>query len=482
MTKRLTALLMAIVLLFTLGSTSYACDENQSNDYVTQILFGERAYGKASDEKTKMLMSALYLCCEQADDQGQDKIDYLKSKKVSGVPSCKDINVRSSELLESSHNYWGYEYPVAKKIRANRKKVLRNTVNKVFDFGFINNLFGSNKGKCDSFAAMLYYSHILADYLADDPSDSEAIVNDKLVSSYSGEPYTIINGNKPTFSSYDMSRTTSFVIYRGLDNYRRAGVVLGVIGPDSLEEASDADIGSIHPSGWSSNRYQNIAGSQESNVYNRCHLMARCFGGRNAEENLVTGTDYMNKVGMKHFEEDIVLKYIRETGNHVLYRVTPIYKGDNKVCSGVQMEGYSIEDRGAGVCFNVYCYNIQPGIRINYATGDNWKADNITGSSNAIPFAVANPNKNNPDLIYEMNEQLKILFEDQQKLKSNEYISMMNEINEVANEARLVANSSENDAQRYIKMKKCQYKYFEVLKRHIPRLLEREEFFNKAFK
>ena len=490
MIKRLSALLMVIVLLFSFGSTSYACDENQSNDYVTQILFGDRAYSRANDDNTKMLMSALYLCSEQADNLGQDKINYLKQKKVPGVPALKDINVKNADLLEFSHNYWGYEYPASKKIRSNRKKVLRNTVNKVFDFGFVNNIFGSNKGKCESFAAMLYYSHILADYLAADSSDTAVVFDDGLsIPSYSGKPYCEINGNKPKFSSYDISRAnTNTYLYSGLDNYGRAGSVLAVVGPDTLADASNKSVRDIDLPGWKQNKYERISGNQSAELYNRSHLLARSMGGANEKYNLVIGTNYMNQYvnkkdkegGMKYFEEEVILEYVKRTGNHVLYRVTPRFKGNNKVCYGVQMEAFSLEDSGQGVSFNVYCYNVQPGIGINYVTGDNWQSDTITNAKNTIPFAVYNAGDNNPDLIYEMNIHLKVLFDIPNN--SSEYTSMMNEINAVANEARSVANSFDNEANKYVKTKKCQYEYFKVLKRHVPRLLEKEDFFNKTFK
>ena len=487
MKKRLASLFMVIVLLLSCNSNVLACDEEQTNIYVTQILFGDRADSRASDENVRMLMAALYLCSEQYDNQGQDKINYLKQHKVSGVPALNKINVNYYQLFECSHNYWEYEYSAAKNIRANRQKVLRNTVNKVFDFGFINNVFGSNQGKCDSFAAMLYYSHILADYLAADPSDTEVVVNGKLTSPYSGEPYIEINGNKPQFSSTDKSRAESNTyLYDGLDTYGRASAVLAVVGPDTLEDATQEDISSIKPSGWENDnkvsnnkQYEYISGSQPYSLYNRSHLLARSMGGENNEENLVTGTTYLNQTGMKPFE-DKVREYVKNTGNHVLYRVTPVFKGSNKICSGIQMEAYSVEDSGQGVSFNVFCYNVQPGIGINYATGDNWRADLITDSMNTIPFAVSNPSKNNPDLIFAMNEQFEILFDDQKN--SGVYISMINDINIVANKARTIVNSGENAANIYIQTKQCQYEYFEVLKTYIPKLLANEDFFSKTFK
>ncbi len=478
MIRRLSALLLIIVVLFTFGSNALACNEDQTNSYVSQILFGDRAYSKSLNENTKMLTAALFLCSEQADNQGQNKIDFLKSKKVSGVPALSDINIKKDALLECSHNCWNYEYPASKKIRENRKKVLRNTVNKVFDFGFINNIFGSNKGKCDSFAAMLYYSHILADYLADDPTDSEVVVDGKQIPAFSGESYVIINGDSPKFSSVDISRAElNTYLYSDLDSNGRAGTVLAVVGPMTLEDASDDSIRSIKPAGWKQNSYERISGSQSADLYNRSHLLARAMGGENLEENLVTGTNYLNQRGMKDLE-DKVLKFVRDTGFSVLYRVTPVYKGDNKVCSGIQVEAFSFEDSGQGIRFNRYFYNVQPGIKIDYSTGNNWKSDNITDAKNTIPFV--DPSNTKPDLISEMNEQFKVLFDEQKN--SGVYTSMMNDINIVANKARTVVNSGDNAANIYIQTKKCQYEYYKVLRNYVPKLLEKEEFFKKAFR
>ena len=479
--KRLTVILLTIALLVSFaGSDSLACDEKQTNTYVTQILFGNNALSKSSDEKVQMLLASVYLCCEQADNQGQDKISYLKSKRVSGVPSLSAINIKKDQLIECSHINWKVEYPAIKKIQANRKKVLRNTVNKVFDFGFVNNVFNKNKGKCDDFAALLYYSHILSDYLADDSSETEAIVDGKQIPGFSGNPYYIINGDKPKFSSVDISRAESNTyLYDGLDNMGRARRVLAVVGPNTLEDASDESVSNITPTGWKQKSYERISGSQSTALYNRSHVLARSLGGENAAENIVTGTNYMNQIGMQE-NEKIVLDYVRRTGNHVLYRVTPIYKGSNNVCSGVQMEAYSIEDSGKGVCFNRYCYNVQPGIKINYYSGDNSLSDTITGADKALPFAVNNPSENNPDLIFLTNKTLESLFQDQKD--SGAYVSMMNDLNKVASEARAVLSRNDNEANKYIAMKKCQYEYFNALKDNVPKLLEKEDFFKKAFK
>lgn len=131
-------------------------------------------------------------------------------------------------------------------------------------------------------------------------------------------------------------------------------------------------IGQVKPSGWQTVKYPGIV--EGNYLYNRCHLIAFCLAGENAnEKNLITGTRYMNAEGMLPFEE-MVANYVDETNHHVLYRVTPVFEGDNLVASGVEMEAYSVEDNGEGICFHVYVYNVQPGIEIDYATGDNKKS------------------------------------------------------------------------------------------------------------
>lgn len=480
MLKRLLTFIMAIMLLIFFNSTVYACDESQTNTYITQILFGDDALSKSSDDNVKLLMDALYLCSEQADNLGQDKIDFLKSKKVSGVPTLANLNINSNSLLECSHNTWEHEFTESKKNQANRKKVLQNTVNKVFDFGIVNNLFGSKSGKCNSFAALLYYSHILADYLADDPSETETNVNGKITPAYSGEPCTVINGNHPLFTSSQKKHTNSFVDFKPLDSLGRAQTAYACIGPDTLSAVGPRqNTERITPPGWNSNKYDGIINSQPPNVYNKCHLLAHSLGGADRETNLITGTRYLNEKGMMQFENQVV-DYIRLTQNHVLYRATPIYKGDNKLASGVQLEAYSLEDSGKGLSFNVYCYNVQPGVDLNYTNGDNRASDITIGAKNIIPFATYAANDSNPDLFLEMNKHLAILFETQKS--TGIYTTMMGKINSIANEARAVGNHGENPAQKYINLKKYQYKYFDVLKIYIPQLLSKEEFFTSAFK
>ena len=480
MRKRLSVILLAImVLLCSINSSSLACEENQTNTYVTQILFGDYALSHSGDEKVKMLLSALYLCCEQSDGQGQDKIDYLKNKRVSSVPALSSLDIKSSALFECSHNSWELEYSEFPRIKNSRKKVLQNTVNKVFDFGLFNNWFGSRSGKCNSFAAMLYYAHLLSDYLADDPAETEINVGGRLVPSYSGQPTTVINGNVPSFTYIQKKSTTAFINYSALDGLGRAGTVFANIGPETVEAVGPRQsMNKIKPSGWNFNRYDEIVNSKPAYVYNRCHLLAHSLGGKDQDINLVTGTRYLNETGMKPLENK-VKEYIQSTKNHVLYRVTPVFKGDNLLVSGVQIEAYSIEDEGKGICFNIYCYNVQPGIDLNYANGENELSDKTIGAKGVLPFAVYNANDDNPDLIFEMNKHLAILFADQKN--SGAYSYMMSEIDSIANQARAVGNPGETAAQCYIRLKEFEYRYFNVIKTYVPVLLQKEEFFSKAF-
>lgn len=183
---------------------------------------------------------------------------------------------------------------------------------------------------------------------------------------YQNEPYVIINDNQPNFeeSSYT---TTSFEDYSELDALNRCGVATANIGVDIMPTEERGSIGMIKPSGWHTIKYDGIDGKY---LYNRCHLIAYQLAGENAnEKNLITCTRYMNTEGMLPFENQIA-DYVKRTNNHVLYRVTPIFKEQNLLASGVQMEAYSIEDQGQGIKFNVFVYNVQPDIKIDYTTGE----------------------------------------------------------------------------------------------------------------
>ena len=193
-------------------------------------------------------------------------------------------------------------------------------------------------------------------------------VNPSSLPAFSGTAYTIVNGNQPNFSSSELT-TKGYEKYSSLDSRGRCGVALASCGKEIMPGANEerGSISSITPPGWVQAKYSGISGGY---LWNRCHLIGWQLSAENANrQNLITGTRYMNINGMLPFE-NMVADYIKETGNHVAYRITPIFEGNNLVCSGVQMEAYSIEDEGDGICFNVYCYNVQPGITINYATGE----------------------------------------------------------------------------------------------------------------
>lgn len=198
------------------------------------------------------------------------------------------------------------------------------------------------------------------------------------VPEYSGEPYIEINNNEPDFSEEDMV-TESYEDYGELDELGRCSSVIADIGSDLMPTEERGQISQIKPTGWHAVKYDNVEGKY---LYNRCHLIGYQLTAENANENnLITGTRYMNVEGMLPFE-NMVAEYIEETDNHVLYRVTPIFEGDNLVASGVQMEAESVEDDGEGICYNVYVYNVQPGIEIDYATGESWESsDNFSGQA-----------------------------------------------------------------------------------------------------
>ena len=190
------------------------------------------------------------------------------------------------------------------------------------------------------------------------------------VPAYAGEPYVAVNNNIPYFSNNDLT-TTSFEQYGGLDSLGRCQAAYASIGQDLMPTEKRSSISSVKPTGWHNAKYDNVDGKY---LYNRCHLIGYQLTAENAnEKNLITGTRYMNVEGMEPFE-NMTADYIKETGNHVLYRVTPEFEGNNLVASGVLMEGKSVEDDGAGVQFCVYCYNVQPGITIDYATGESAEA------------------------------------------------------------------------------------------------------------
>lgn len=197
------------------------------------------------------------------------------------------------------------------------------------------------------------------------PMQEDVAITLDTIPPYTGIPYVEINGNVPDFTENDNS-TEVFEIYSELDSLGRCGVCFANIGKELMPTEERGEIGKVKPSGWQLVKYDCVDGKY---LYNRCHLIGYQLSGENAnEKNLITGTRYMNVDGMLPFE-NMVANYVENTGNHVLYRVTPIFEGDNLVASGVQMEAKSVEDDGVGICFNVYVYNCQPGVEIDYATG-----------------------------------------------------------------------------------------------------------------
>ena len=201
---------------------------------------------------------------------------------------------------------------------------------------------------------------------------------------YSGAPYVVINGNVPDFSAEELS-AEPFEVYSSLDFLGRCGTACANVGVELMPTEERGDIGSVKPTGWQTAKYDIVVGGY---LYNRCHLIGYQLTAENAnKENLITGTRYLNVEGMLPFE-NLVADYVKETENHVLYRVTPIFEGDNLVASGVQMEAMSVEDKGEGVCFNVYCYNVQPGVAIDYATGDSWLEGDAPASSGSDASTV----------------------------------------------------------------------------------------------
>ena len=183
---------------------------------------------------------------------------------------------------------------------------------------------------------------------------------------YDNEPYVIINENIPSFSDEELT-VSSFEEYSNLDILGRCGVAFANVSKDTMPTEERGSIGMIKPSGWHTVKYDIVDGKY---LYNRCHLIGYQLTGENAnEKNLITCTRYMNTVGMLQFE-NLVADYVKKTGNHVLYRVTPIFENRNLVASGVEMEAKSVEDNGEGLEFHVYVYNVQEGIEIDYKTGD----------------------------------------------------------------------------------------------------------------
>lgn len=218
---------------------------------------------------------------------------------------------------------------------------------------------------------------------------SQTSVSLDSIPEYSGDPYVVVNNNVPFFSKEDL-KAEVFESYGDLDSLGRCTVAYSMVGTETMPTEERGSIGQVKPTGWHAVKYDNVDGKY---LYNRCHLIGYQLTAENANvKNLITGTRYLNVQGMLPFE-NLTADYIKETGNHVLYRVTPVFEGDNLVASGVLMEGESAEDDGEAIQFCVYVYNVQPGIIIDYATGDSRLDDGTGGSSqNARKTYVLNTN------------------------------------------------------------------------------------------
>ena len=471
--KKICKLILVIVLLIVPFRTIHvnACDEALSESILRQFLFDSTNESITDSDPFKLLSDAVYLSCEQSDQGGSTELKYVNDHLLFDV-SMEDINISEEQLFEASHTPWIHQSETVGEVQKKRKDLLRKIVNKTFDFGFWSRFLNVTNEQSDSLAAVLYYVHILSDYLQYDSSENYISYNGITIPGYSGDKVYEISA-VPDFTEDQINRTDSFYEYAPLDGQDRGGQASARIGYAEIAEHRERDkrlISSIKPSGWSSSLYPDMITSES--LYNRCHLIAHTLGGIADQTNMVTGTRYMNEA-MDKYENDIV-DYLRiHTGNHVMYRVTPVYEGDNLLVSGIQMEGYSIEDHGKGICFNVFCYNVQPGIAINYRNGGNYVSDEIYNNETIIPFVTYDENE--PDLITELEHYLGILFKDQND--SEDYKTLMEELDGIRFEARLLAGSDVKPARRYVKTKEYEHDLYVALKTRLPGLFAKEKFF-----
>lgn len=222
----------------------------------------------------------------------------------------------------------------------------------------------------------------------------------KDIPAFSGKAYVTVNDNVPNFSAKELT-TKGYEIYSNLDSRGRTQGAIASVGKDTMPKDGEerGSISSIKPTGWKQAKYTNVSGGW---LYNRCHLIGWQLSAENANpKNLITGTKYLNIQGMLPFE-NMVADYIKETNGHVAYRITPIYDGNNLLASGVQMEAYSVDDSGDSICFNVFCYNVQPGVEINYATGDSVgpEEEETTPETTQTPATKPNADNNNAEMVW----------------------------------------------------------------------------------
>jgi DNA-entry nuclease len=231
-------------------------------------------------------------------------------------------------------------------------------------------------------------SDIKEEYLYGAVTPSQFDIN--AIPTYTNTPYVEVNGNIPYFTDEELT-TTAFENYSELDSLGRCGTAYANICKEIMPTEERGKIGEVKPTGWHLVKYDIVDGNY---LYNRCHLIGYQLSGENANvQNLITGTRYLNETGMLLFEDEVA-EYVKETDNHVLYRVTPIFSGNNLLADGVLMEAKSVEDNGAGIQFNVFCYNVQPGITIDYATGDSTMDDTDRTDNDSIQAPVQNVTQN----------------------------------------------------------------------------------------
>ena len=203
---------------------------------------------------------------------------------------------------------------------------------------------------------------------------------------YTGAPSVEVHNNKPYFSGSQKKNKTAYESYGKMDALGRCTAATACVGKETMPSETRGEIGMVRPSGWHTVKYNGLV--EGNYLYNRCHLIAFCLAGENAnEQNLITGTRYMNTKGMLPYENRTA-NYIDRTGNHVMYRVTPVFEGKNLLCSGVLMEAWSVEDQGKGICFCVWIFNVQPGVLINYSDGSSRLASASSSGSGTVSYAL----------------------------------------------------------------------------------------------
>ncbi len=224
---------------------------------------------------------------------------------------------------------------------------------------------------CVLSVAFFIFGHYSPGHTKTNPNGSESLVYSapETIPDYSGDDYIVLNGGKPCFNQWDIENITG-EHYSELDGLGRCGCAYAMLDRTMMPAEERGEIGQIKPSGWKQRKYEGIIDSNPPYLYNRCHLIAYALTGQNAnEQNLITGTGYMNTEIMLPWEEQVMM-YLDNSDDHVLYRVTPYFKGREILARGVELEAYSVEDKGESLCFHVFIYNVQPGIAIDYSSGE----------------------------------------------------------------------------------------------------------------